>query len=128
MLKTKLFEKTAFTSAVATDSDPPYAFPAVKDGSLVIRCDNWGNTDNQLIVDVYWGAKPVGLIANAANLDWVKDATLTKTLTGAAGTTTDLVAVLDIPKMLSKYMKLVFTLSGTTKSVDVVAWLHGRHG
>lgn len=127
MLRTKMYEKTALTAASA-ESDPPYAFPAVENGSLVIRYDNWGNTDNQLIMDVYWGEKPVGLQANNANLDWVKDATLTKTITGAGGTTTDGVAVLDIPKMLSKYMKLVFTLSGTTKTVDVVVWLNGRQG
>lgn len=108
------------------ESDPPYEFGWAQKGSLVFKCDNWGNTDNTLVCDLYWGVPTRGILPTNAGIIWVKDATLTTTIAGSGGATTDVAGYLAIPHMNSKYMKVVFTLAGTTKEVDLNAWFYGK--
>lgn len=121
MARSKLYEVENQTSATF-NSDPPFIFAAAKQGGVTVRCDNWGNVDNTLVVDVYWGEKPVGLISNVANMDWAKDTALTTTIAATGGATADVVGFIKVPQMASKYMRLGFTLAGTSAEVDVVAW------
>lgn len=126
MARSKMYQATGQTSA-SFNSEPPFTFPAAKAGALSIRCNNWGNTDNTLVVDVYWGEKGLGILANAANMTWVKDTGLTVTIAGTGGTTTPVAGFLAIPQMKSKYMRLTFTLAGTSKTVDPVVWFNWTH-
>lgn len=90
----------------------------------MVVCNNWGNTDNTLVVDVYWGEKTVGIVPNVAAMTWVKDTTLTATIAASGGVSTKVAGVIKIPQMASKYMRLGFTLAGTTKTVDPLAWFN----
>jgi hypothetical protein len=108
------------------NSDPPFAFAAAKEGGITIYVNNWGNTDNTLIADVYWGEKTIGLLANSANMIWAKDSTLTTTIPATGGVSTKVVGFIEIPHMVSKFMRIGFTLGGTTKTADVVAWFNWR--
>lgn len=123
---TKMLRAIDKTSA-SFSSDPPYDFSTLQKGSIVLRANNWGNVDNTLICDVYWGVRAQGLLPNTANLTWFKDpdASATITLAGTGGVAVPVAGVIPLALMKSKYMKLVFTLAGTTKEVDVEAWCEG---
>jgi len=108
------------------ESDPPYEFGWAREGSLVFKCDNWGNTDNTLVADVYWGVPTRGILATNANIVWKQDTGLTVTIAATGGTTVDVAGFLAIPQMKSKYMKVVFTLAGTSKEVDLNGWFYGK--
>ena len=121
-----LYHKAGQTLA-SFDSDPPFELGWARQGSVVVRADNWGNTDNTLKVDVYWGMPTRGLLPVQANMTWVSDATNhTVTLAATGGTIAEVVGVIPISQMKSKYMKLVFTLAGTSKTVEVTAWFYGK--
>ncbi len=117
--------QTGITSATF-ESQPPYEWGWASSGNIVLYLNTWGNTDNTLQVDVYWGAPTSGLIAVNANINWVKDSNLTTNYNASGGTSTVVTATIEIPKMRSKYMKLGFTLAGTSKTVDVVARFFGK--
>lgn len=123
MARSKIYQVTGQTSATF-NSDPPFVFAPAKQGGLTVTCNNWGNTDNTLVVDVYWGEKTLGILPNTANMTWVKDTTLTVTIPATAGTTTKVAGFLKVPQMSSKFMRLGFTLAGTTKTADIVAWFN----
>lgn len=123
MARSKIYQATAQTSATF-NGDPPYIFAPAKQGGVTVRCDNWGNTDNTLVVDVYWGEKTLGILPNVATMTWAKDTNLTTTIPATGGTTTEVVGFIKVPQMASKFMRLGFTLAGTSKTVDVVAWFN----
>lgn len=123
MPRTKVYQALDVTSDTF-NSEPPFIFAPAKQGGITVRCDNWGNTDNTLVVDVYWGEKTLGILPNTAAMTWVKDSTLTTTIAATGGTTAEVVGFIKVPQMASKYMRLGFTLAGTTKEVDVVAWFN----
>lgn len=122
-MRSKLYQSTLVTSATF-NTDPPFIFAAAKAGSLTILCNNWGNIDNTLIADVYWGEKTVGILPNVAAMTWVKDTGLTTTVAATAGTTTKVLGFLAIPQMKSKYMRVGFTLAGVGKTVDPLVWFN----
>lgn len=115
------------TTSATFNSEPPFVFAPAKQGGVTVRCNNWGNTDNTLVADVYWGEKGLGILANSANMTWVKDTSLTATISASGGTTTPVVGFIKVPQMASKFMRLGFTLAGTTKEVDVVAWFNWQN-
>lgn len=123
-ITTKLFARVDLAAAsTPISSDPPFDFSFAKRASLVVRINNRANVDNIVTAVVSWGARKRGLLNNDANLTWVEDAPLTiATATGGA-IGTPIAAVLPIPQMKSKFMKVVFTVSGTTAEGDVEAWL-----
>lgn len=121
MARSKIYQSDNVTSALF-NSEAPFVFAAAKQGGVVVRCNNWGSVNNSLDITVQWGEKALGLLGNAANITWATDSTLTTTITGAAGATTPVVGFIKVPQMASKYMRLVFALSGTSQEVDVVAW------
>lgn len=121
---TPIINKKTVTSA-SFESDPPFEYGWAKSGSLALYCNTWGNTDNSLVVDVYWGSQQDGFIAIRSNIGWKQDTSLTTTISASGGTSTKVTAILDIPVIKSRYMKLVCTLSGTGKQVDVFGWFHG---
>lgn len=108
------------------ESVPPYEQGWAATGSVILYLDNWGNVDNTLDVDVYWGANTKGLLATEANIEWEKDLALSRRFTAAAGTTVEVPGVIDLPRIKARFMKLGFTLAGTSKEVDVVAYFHGK--
>jgi hypothetical protein len=122
-----LLLQTGITSA-SFESNPPYEWGWASSGTIELFLDNWGNTDNTLTVDVYWGTQTKGLIPVNSNIIWKQDTNLTGSFNGLGGTTTDVGGVIEISTMKSRYMKLVFTLAGTSKSVDVQAYFFGRSG
>ena len=67
-----LLNVTGQTNA-SFESDPPYEFGWAKSGTLAVYYNNWGNTDNQLVIDVYWGSHTKGLLATNANITWKQD-------------------------------------------------------
>lgn len=121
-IRTKIFSNGTTTITAATDSDPPFDFSAAKSGTIVVRAVDFGNLDNTLVVDVYWGVRQRGLLANKANLTFAQDTGLTVTITAGAATSTPRVGVLPITQMKSPHMKVVFTPAGTTKAVKVEAY------
>lgn len=121
---TLVVNKSDVTSA-SFESDPPYEFSWAREGSLMFKCDNWGNVDNTLTVNVYWGIPTRGVLATNANIVWALD-DISTVITATGGTTTDVAGFLLLPKMKSRYMKLIFTLTGTSKEVDVVGWFYGK--
>lgn len=120
-VRTKLYSNGS-NITVDTDSDPPFDFSAAKKGTVVFTGENFANTDNTLGVDVYWGARKRGFISNKSNIVWVKDATLTASITSSATIANRVAGVLPIPAMASPLMKLVFKPGGTSKSVKVEAY------
>lgn len=119
-MRSKILQVTAQTAA-SFNSDPPYSFAAAKSGTLTAKAVNWGNVDNTLVVDVYWGErKTLGILPNNANLVWEKDTGLTVTVPATAGTAVDVVKFLPIPQVKSKFMRVTCTLAGTGKTVDAV--------
>ncbi len=114
-------------TAASFESDPPYEFSWAREGSIIAECDNWGNIDNSLVLDVYWGVPQTGLLQTNANITWVKDTALTVTIAGSGGTTTNVAGFISIPNMKSRYMKITYTLAGTTKTVDVTTWFYGKN-
>jgi hypothetical protein len=108
------------------ESVPPYEFGWASTGAINLYLDNWANVDNTLDVDVYWGVNTKGLLATNANIQWEKDLTLSRRFTAAAGTTTDVPGTIDLPRIKGKFIKLGFTLAGTSKEVDVIAYFHGK--
>lgn len=126
MARSKVYQANDVTSATF-NSEPPFIFAAAKQGGVTVRCNNWGNTDNTLVVDVYWGEKTLGILPNTAAMTWVKDTGLTTTIAATGGTTTPVAGFIKVPEMASKYMRLGFTLAGTSKEVDVVAWFYWTH-
>lgn len=121
---TPIINKSNITSA-SFESDPPFEYGWAKSGTLSFYCNNWGNVDNNLVIDVYWGTQENGLIPIRANIVWRQDSSLTTTISGSGGTTTKVAGLIDVPTVNGRYMKLVCTLSGTTKEVDVFGWFHG---
>lgn len=115
----------AVTSA-SFESEPPYDFGWAAHGSIMFRCNTWGNVDNQLVADVYWGIAEKGQVTTNPFITWERDPDLTKTISGSGGTTTPVSAMLSVPMMKSRFMKIVFTLSGTSKTVDINAWFYGH--
>lgn len=113
-------------TAASFDSYPPYELGWAACGDVNLYLNNWGNTDNTLQVDVYFGAMTKGLFPKNANINWVKETALTQTFNASGGTTTIIPAIITIPRMKSSFMKLTFTLTGTTKTVDVNAWFYGK--
>lgn len=109
------------------ESDPPFEFSWAKEGVLVLRASAWGNTDNTVVADVYWGAPTRGIIRTRAGMTWVKDTGLTATIAGTGGVSTAVSQFLSIPILKSRYMKVVFTLAGTSKSVNLDAWFYGKN-
>lgn len=124
---TPLLAQTGVTSATF-ESLPPYEWGWASSGALSFYLDNWGNVDNTLMVDVYWGTQIKGVTPVNANIVWEKDLLLSRTFTATAGTTADLPGVVDIPKVRGRYMKLGFTLAGTSKTVDITCYFHAKEG
>ena len=124
----KLYDADDKTTA-SFNSDPPYEIGWAKQGSIVTKCDNWANVDNTLTVEVYWGLPTIGLLPSNDNLTWVKDNTDSGTtiILADGGTTTDVVGIIPISEIKSKYMRLTYTLDGTSKEVDVTSWFFGRN-
>lgn len=121
-----LLMQTGITSA-SFDNDPPYELGWAATGSINFALNNWGNTDNTLTVDVYWGGLVKGQFPKNTNINWSKDLALSgRTFSAFAGTTTNVVGTIDVPRVKGRFMKLTFTLAGTAKTVDAEVWFHGR--
>lgn len=121
-IRTKMYSNGTTAISAATSSNPPYDFSAAKRGTVVARGVDFGNLDNTVVVDVYWGVRKRGLISTNTNITWVKDATLTATVTAAGATTTPQAAFVTIAQMKSPLMKIIMTPAGTTPAAKMEAY------
>lgn len=112
--------------AASFESEPPYEFSWAKQGSLNFHGLNWGNADNTLKADIYWGSSIKGWLGTNANIVWEVDTGLTKTINATGTLATPIAGTIAIPQVKGRYMKVVFTLAGTAKTVDVRCWFHGN--
>lgn len=114
-IRTKMYSNgTTSIGAGPVSTDPPFDFAAAKKGTVVVRAQDFGNTDNVLTASVWWGVRKRGLISVGSNITWVADAGLTVTLNSANPVTTPVAGVIPIPQMKSPLMKVVMAVAGTT--------------
>lgn len=118
-IRTKMYSNGTTAINTATDSNPPYDFSAAKRGSIVARGIDFGNIDNTVVVDVYWGVRKRGLISTTTNITWVKDTGLTGTITASGATTTAQAAFIPISQMKSTLMKVKMTPAGTSAAAKM---------
>lgn len=121
-IRTKIYSNDGVAITAATDSDPPFDFSAAKSGSVVFRGSNFGNADNTLKADVFFGVRKRGLISNKANIVWEATPAYTKTINATATPANPVAGTLVVPTMASPLMKVVFTPAGTTPAARVEAY------
>jgi hypothetical protein len=118
-IRTKMYSNGTTAITAATSSNPPYDFSAAKKGTVVARGVDFGNLDNTVVVDVYWGIRNRGFISTTTNITWVKDTDLTATVTASGAVGTAQGAFIPIAQMESPLMKVIMTPAGTSQAAKM---------